>query len=160
LFERGDIAIAVWYTDRTGAAAAKGVPVAAAYPKEGAIGIVPTVSVPKASQRRDLAQKYIAVLLSPEGQLCFAQSHFAGPTNKTVDLRPRRRGPVLAVPLVQQITFPDTVRVAKRFPDGPGGWGRGIARCPRGGAAGAGRSERRPAGALGAPAPKVVRCRD
>ena len=48
LFERGDIALAVWYTDRTGAAAAKGVPVAAAYPKEGAIGIVPTVSVPKA----------------------------------------------------------------------------------------------------------------
>ena len=36
LFERGDIAVAVWYTDRTGAAAAKGVPVAAAYPKEGA----------------------------------------------------------------------------------------------------------------------------
>ena len=86
LFERGDIAVAVWYTDRTGAAAAKGVPVAAAYPKEGAIGIVPTVSVPKASQKKELAQKYIATLLSPEGQLCFAQSQFAGPTNKTVKL--------------------------------------------------------------------------
>ena len=49
LFERGDIALAVWYTDRTGAAALKGVPVAAAYPSEGAIGIVPTVSVPKGS---------------------------------------------------------------------------------------------------------------
>src|SRR5262249_61035755 len=67
LFERGDIALAVWYTDRTGAAAAKGVPVAAAYPSEGAIGIVPTVSVPKSSQKRELAQKYIAVLLSPAG---------------------------------------------------------------------------------------------
>jgi len=30
LFERGDIALAVWYTDRTGAAALKAVPVAAA----------------------------------------------------------------------------------------------------------------------------------
>ena len=67
LFERGDIAVAVWYTDRTGAAAAKGVPVAAAYPKEGAIGIVPTVSVPKASQKRELAQKYIAALLVAGG---------------------------------------------------------------------------------------------
>ena len=61
---------------------------AAAYPKEGAIGIVPTVSVPKASQKKELAQKYIATLLSPEGQLCFAQSQFAGPTNKTVKLPP------------------------------------------------------------------------
>ena len=65
LFERGDIVVAVWYTDRTGAAAAKGVPVAAAYPKEGAIGIVPTVSIPKASQKQELAQKYIAIAPAP-----------------------------------------------------------------------------------------------
>src|SRR5215470_7821981 len=86
LFERGDITVAVWYTDRTGAAAAKGVPVAAVFPKEGAIGIVPTVAVPKSSPRRELAQKYIATLLSPEGQLCFAQSQFAGPSNRKVKL--------------------------------------------------------------------------
>ena len=36
----------------------KGVPVAAAYPTEGAIGIVPNVSVPKGSQTRELAQYF------------------------------------------------------------------------------------------------------
>ena len=128
LFERGDIAVAVWYTDRTGAAAAKGVPVAAAYPKEGAIGIVPTVSVPKASPKKELAQKYIATLLSPEGQLCFAQSQFAGPSNKTVKLPPDLAKLVPYGDLVQRMYFPDTDLVAKKFPEWSERWGREIAR--------------------------------
>ncbi len=128
LFERGDIAVAVWYTDRTGAAAAKGVPVAAAYPKEGAIGIVPTVSVPKASQKRELAQKYIAALLSPEGQLCFAQSQFAGPTNKKVQLPADLAKLVPYGDLVQRMYFPDTDFVARKFPEWSERWGREIAR--------------------------------
>ncbi len=128
LFERGDIAVAVWYTDRTGAAAAKGVPVAAAYPKEGAIGIVPTVSVPKASQKRELAQKYISVLLSPEGQLCFAQTQFAGPTNKKVQLPPDLAKLVPSADIVPRMYFPDTDLVAKKFPEWSERWGREIAR--------------------------------
>ena len=128
LFERGDIALAVWYTDRTGAAALKGVPVAAAYPKEGGIGIVPTVSVPKASQKRDLAQKYIAVLLSPEGQLCFGQSQFAGPTNKKVQLPPDLAKLVPYGPIVERMFFPDTDLVARKFPEWSERWGREIAR--------------------------------
>jgi putative spermidine/putrescine transport system substrate-binding protein len=128
LFERGDIAVAVWYTDRTGAAAAKGVPVAAAYPKEGAIGIVPTVSVPKASQKKELAQKYIATLLSPEGQLCFAQSQFAGPSNKTVKLPPDLAKLVPYGDLVQRMSVPDTDRVAKKVPEWSERGGREIAR--------------------------------
>ncbi len=128
LFERGDIALAVWYTDRTGAAALKGVPVAAAYPSEGAIGIVPTVSVPKASPKRELAQKYIAALLSPEGQLCFAKSQFAGPTNKKVQVPPDLAKLVPYGPLVQRMFFPDTDLVARKFPEWSERWGREIAR--------------------------------
>jgi putative spermidine/putrescine transport system substrate-binding protein len=128
LFERGDIAVAVWYTDRTGAAAAKGVPVAAAYPKEGAIGIVPTVAVPKASQKRDLAQKYITTLLSPEGQLCFAQTQFAGPSNKTVRLPADLAKLVPYGEIVQRMYFPDTDLVARKFPEWSERWGREIAR--------------------------------
>src|SRR5215831_7652627 len=128
LFERGDIAVAVWYTDRTGAAAAKGVPVAAAYPKEGAIGIVPTVAVPKASQKRELAQKYIGTLLSPEGQLCFAQAQFAGPSNKTVKLPPDLAKLVPYGEIIQHMYFPDTDLVAKKFPEWSERWGREIAR--------------------------------
>ncbi|HYB42881.1 MAG TPA: ABC transporter substrate-binding protein [Candidatus Methylomirabilis sp.] len=128
LFERGDISLAVWYTDRTGAAAAKGVPVAAAYPKEGAIGIVPTVAVPKASQKRELAQKYIATLLSPEGQLCFARTQFAGPSNAKVKLPADLAGLVPYGDIIQQMYFPDTDVVAKKFPEWSERWGREIAR--------------------------------
>jgi len=128
LFERGDIAIAVWYTDRTGAAASKGVPVAAAYPKEGAIGIVPTVSIPKGTQKKDLAQKYIDVLLSPEGQLCYAQSQFAGPTNKKVKL-PGDLAKLLPYgENVERMYFPDTDVVARKLPEWSERWGREIAR--------------------------------
>jgi len=128
LFERGDILVAVWYTDRTGAAAAKGVPVAAVYPKEGAIGIVPTVSIPKASQKADLARKYITVLLSPEGQVCFAQSQFAGPNNRKVQLTPDLGKLVPYGENVQRMFFPDTDYVARKFPEWSERWGREIAR--------------------------------
>jgi putative spermidine/putrescine transport system substrate-binding protein len=128
LFERGDIAVAVWYTDRTGAAAAKGVPVAAAYPREGAIGIVPTVSIPKGSQKKELAQQYISVLLSPEGQLCYAQAQFAGPSNKTVSL-PADLAKLLPYgENVQRMYFPDTDAVARKLPEWAERWGREIAR--------------------------------
>ena len=128
LFERGDILVAVWYTDRTGAAAAKGVPVGAVYPKEGAIGIVPTVSIPKASQKADLARKYITVLLSPEGQVCFAQSQFAGPNNRKVQLAPDLGKLVPYGENVQKMYFPDTDYVARKFPEWSERWGREIAR--------------------------------
>jgi spermidine/putrescine-binding protein len=128
LFERGDILVAVWYTDRTGAAAAKGVPVAAVYPKEGAIGIVPTVSIPKASQKRELAQKYVSVLLSPEGQVCFAQSQFAGPNNRKVQLPADLARLVPYGENVQKMFFPDTDFVARKFPEWSERWGREIAR--------------------------------
>ena len=128
LFERGDIAVAVWYTDRTGAAASKGVPVAAAYPKEGAIGIVPTVSIPKGSQKKDLAEKYIAVLLSPEGQTCYAQSQFAGPTNKKVKLAPDLAKLLPYGENVERMYFPDTDAVARKLPEWAERWGREIAR--------------------------------
>jgi spermidine/putrescine-binding protein len=128
LFERGDIAVAVWYTDRTGAAAAKGVPVAAAYPKEGAIGIVPTVAIPKGSGKKELAQKYIAVLLSPEGQLCYAQSQFAGPSNRTVQLPPDLARLLPYGENAQRMFFPDTDLVARKLPEWAERWGREIAR--------------------------------
>jgi spermidine/putrescine-binding protein len=128
LFERGDIAIAVWYADRTGAAAVKGVPVASAYPKEGAIGIVPTVSIPKGSQKKDLAEKYISVLLSPEGQLCYAQNQFAGPSNKKVKLPADLARLLPYGENVERMYFPDTDVVARRLPEWAERWGREIAR--------------------------------
>jgi len=128
LLERGDIAVTVWYTDRTGAAAAKGVPVAASYPKEGAIGIIPTVSIPRGSPRKALAHRYIATLLAPEGQLCFAQTQFAGPSHRKVEL-PAELARLL--PYRENVTrmyFPDTDVVARKLPEWAERWQREIAR--------------------------------
>ena len=129
LFERGDIAVAVWYTDRTGAAAAKGVPVAAAYPKEGAIGIVPTVSVPKASQKRELAQKYIAIAAVAGGPALLRAVAVRRP-HATRRSSCRRTWPS-SCPTArscERMYFPDTDLVAKKFPEWSERWGREIAR--------------------------------
>jgi len=84
--------------------------------------------VPKASQKRELAQKYIATLLAPEGQVCFAQSQFAGPTNRKVQLPADLAKLVPYGDLVQHMYFPDTDFVAKKFPEWSERWGREIAR--------------------------------
>ena len=128
LFERGDIAIAPWSFDRIGAAAAKGVPVAVSFPKEGAIGILPTVSVPKGSPNTELAHKYIDVLLSPEGQKCFAEKQFAGPTNKTVTLPEELAKALPYGKTVEAMHFPDTAKLARNLPTWTERWGREIAR--------------------------------
>ena len=128
LFERGDIAIAPWSVDRIGAAAAKGVPVAISFPKEGAVGILPTVSIPKGSPNTELAHKYIDVLLSPEGQKCFAEKQFAGPTNKTVTLPDDLAKAVPYGKIVEAMYFPDTAALARNLPAWTERWGREIAR--------------------------------
>jgi spermidine/putrescine-binding protein len=128
LFERGDIIIAPWYVDRVGAAAAKGVPVAVSFPTEGAIGILPTVSIPKGAKNKALSEKYVDILLSPEGQKCFAERQFAGPTNKTVKLAPDLAKQVPFGDNVEKMYFPDTEYIAKVLPEWAERWGREIAR--------------------------------
>src|SRR5260370_36316448 len=85
--------------------------------------MVRTVSVPKGSQKRELAQKYITVLLSPAGRLCFGQRQCAGPTNKKVQLPADLAKLVPYGPLVQRMFFPDTDLVAKKFPEWSERWG-------------------------------------
>jgi putative spermidine/putrescine transport system substrate-binding protein len=86
LFERGEIAIAVWYPDRAGVAADKGLPIAVAYPKEGAVGILPAIVIPKGTKKLDLAHKFVDVILSAEGQMCFSERAYIGSVNKNVVL--------------------------------------------------------------------------
>lgn len=127
LFERGEIVIAPWYPDRIGSAADKGVPVAVAYPKEGAVGIQPTVSVPKGGNK-ELAMKYIDVLLSREGQKCFAERKYAGPVNTKVELSEKVRKIVPFGESYEKLWYPDSELVAKLRPGWTERWQREIAR--------------------------------
>lgn len=128
LFERGEIVMAPWYPDRIGSAADKGVPVAVAYPKEGAVGIQPTVVVPKGSKNQALAMAFIDVLLSPEGQKCFAEKKYAGPVNTKVELSDKVKAIVPFGESYDNLWYPDTDAVAKLRPGWTERWQKEVAR--------------------------------
>lgn len=127
LFERGEIVIAPWYPDRAGSAADAGVPVAVAYPVEGAVGIQPTASVPRGANT-ELAMQYIDVLLSPEGQACFAELKYAGPVNVNVEISDRARAIVPYGPTFEALWYPDSERIAELRGEWTERWRREIAR--------------------------------
>jgi len=126
LFERGEVIIAPWYPDRIGSAADKGVPVAVAYPKEGAVGIQPTLSIPKGSANKKLAMKFIDVVLSQEGQACFAEKKYAGPVNTKVSLSDKVAKIVPFGESYENLWYPDTDVVAKERPKWTKRWQRAI----------------------------------
>ena len=128
LFERGEIVMAPWYPDRIGSAADKGVPVAVAYPQEGAVGIQPTVSVPKGSANKALALQYIDILLSAEGQKCFAEKKYAGPVNTQVELSDKVKAIVPFGESYDNLWYPDTDAIARLRPGWTERWQREIAR--------------------------------
>ena len=127
LFERGEIVIAPWYPDRIGSAADKGVPVAVAYPAEGAVGIQPTVAVPKGARNLDLAMAFIDVLLSAEGQKCFAEKKYAGPVNTMVELSDRVRAIVPFGASYDNLWYPDSDEVARLRPGWTERWQKEVA---------------------------------
>jgi len=127
LFERGEIAMAPWYPDRIGSAADKGVPVAVAYPKEGAVGIQPTVSVPMGAANKELAMQYIDVLLSKEGQKCFAERKYAGPVNTTVELSVKVKAIVPFGESYERLWYPDSDAIAELRPGWTERWQKEIA---------------------------------
>ncbi len=128
LFERGEIVMAPWYPDRIGSAADKGIPVAVAYPKEGAVGIQPTASVPKGSKNKDLAMAFIDVLLSKEGQKCFAEKKYAGPVNTEVELSDKVKAIVPFGESYENLWYPDTDEVARLRPGWTERWQKEVAR--------------------------------
>lgn len=128
LFERGEIVMAPWYPDRIGSAADKGVPVAVAYPKEGAVGIQPTVSVPKGAANKELAMAFIDVLLSAEGQKCFAEKKYAGPVNTEVDLSDKVKAIVPFGESYENLWYPDTDDIARLRPGWTERWRKEVAR--------------------------------
>lgn len=127
LFERGEIVIAPWYPDRIGSAADKGVPVAVAYPKEGAVAIQPTVSIPMGAPNKELAMQFIDTLLSPETQKCFAEKKYAGPVNRNVDLSDKARAVVPFGESFDKMWFPDTEEIAKLRPGWTERWQKEVA---------------------------------
>jgi len=128
LFERQEIAIAVWYPDRAGSAIDKGLPLAVVYPKEGAVGILPALVIPKGGRSPALALKYIDEVLSREGQACFAERKYAGPVNTQVKLSDKAAKIVPYKETFDNLWLPDPEAVAKSLPEWTKRWQREVAR--------------------------------
>lgn len=128
LFERGDVLIAPWYPDRAGRAADNGAPVAVAYPKEGAIGILGTMAIAKGAKNLELAKKFIDVSLSEGGQKCFAERQYSGPVNTKVSLNDKTKRLVPVGETFEKLWFPDFRYVAQKQPEWVERWRREIQR--------------------------------
>ncbi len=128
LFERGEIAIAVWYPDRAGVAADKGLPVAVAYPKEGSVGILPVVQIPKGTKKIDLAHKFIDVVLSAEGQKCFSERAYIGSVNKGVTLSEKVAKIAPTGETLDKLWFVDPDVLSRQIPGWTRRWQREVAR--------------------------------
>ncbi|MGE0803869.1 MAG: ABC transporter substrate-binding protein [Lautropia sp.] len=128
LFERGEIEVAVWYPDRAGSAIDKGLPLRVVYPKEGAVGILPALVMPKGGKSADLALKYIDEVLSAKGQACFAEKKYAGPVNTEVTLSDKAAAIVPYKATFDAMWMPEPEAVAKGLPTWTRRWQREVAR--------------------------------
>lgn len=128
LFERGEIVIAAWYPNNAAAAAAKGLSLAVAYPKEGAVGILPTMVIPKGTKKLDLAHKFVDQVLSAEGQKCFSERAIIGSVNTKVTLSDKVAKIVPYGETLKNTWFIDPEVVAKNIPTWTRRWQREVAR--------------------------------
>lgn len=127
LFQRGDIVIAPWYPDRTGAQIDKGLDLAVAYPKEGAVGIKPVLVIPKGAPHLDLALKYVDTVLSEDNQTCFSTRQYAAPVNTKVALPDKIKKIVATGEDYNRLWFPDPQAVASHLVEWTRRWQREIA---------------------------------
>jgi putative spermidine/putrescine transport system substrate-binding protein len=128
LFEREEIAIAPWYPDRAGVAMDKGLSLAVAYPKEGAVGILPSVMIPKGTTKLDLAYKFLDQVLSAEGQACFSERAYIGAVNTKVKLSEKLQKIVPNGETLEKAWFIDPEVIAKNTANWTRRWQREVAR--------------------------------
>jgi putative spermidine/putrescine transport system substrate-binding protein len=127
MFERGEIAIAPWYTDRAAVAEDKGAPVKFVYPSEGGIGVRVALVIPKGTKNPDAALAFVDQVLSKEAQECFAEKMYGGPVNKTAVLK-GRAAEVVPPDQYGKLYFLDPEVVSKSVASWRQRWQREIAR--------------------------------
>ena len=86
LMNSGEAWLAPWTSDRGLSQMAAKAPIAVTVPKEGAIYFTSHIAIVKGTKKKDLAEKYLNVAISPEAQLMNAQEAFLGPANSKVKL--------------------------------------------------------------------------
>ena len=88
MFQSGDIWLAVWGSSRVAAMQKAGFPLAMVRPKEGAVVLMTAACAITGGPDVDLADAFLAWLVSPGVQGAFAAKYGAGPTNSATVLAP------------------------------------------------------------------------
>lgn len=95
LFQSGEIWLAVWGSSRAAAMVEAGFPMGFVRPKEGGVVLMTATCAVEGGPNPELAQKFVAHLVSPAVQQAFAAQYGAGPTNRAVELPPAVAGKVV-----------------------------------------------------------------
>jgi putative spermidine/putrescine transport system substrate-binding protein len=112
----GEYALGIHAQTRVLPLAARGYPIAFAYPKEGAITMLSSAAVVKNAPNRELAQKFVNRLLEPDAQKAFVEEFFYGPATLGVEVPAKMQEmgvptPERAAPLIR---IDDATAAAKR----------------------------------------------
>ncbi|SHJ22399.1 putative spermidine/putrescine transport system substrate-binding protein [Roseomonas rosea] len=88
MFQSGEIWLAVWGSSRAAAMVEAGFPMGFVRPKEGGVVLMTAACAVEGTPNPDLAQKFLAHLVSPEVQASFSRQYGSGPTNRNTQLPP------------------------------------------------------------------------
>jgi putative spermidine/putrescine transport system substrate-binding protein len=131
LIQQGTTVIGTWNIDRVVNLAATGVPVTFVAPKEGSWGIKEVITVVKGRPNRDLAYKFIDLMLSPEEQVNTAKFIGLGPVNRKAQLDPETAGKVIYGPeQIAKLTIPNWEVVNAKRAEWTERWNKEVERRP------------------------------
>ncbi len=109
LFQSGEVVIGAHYASAAWFMADKGLPIAYAVPKEGALAGDIRVHVVKGTKHREAAQKLADFAVSPQAQKALAEILYVAPTARGVELsaKARERMPYGAGGSMKDLRIPD-----------------------------------------------------
>ncbi len=125
-FKTGELDVGVMWLARIAMWQNAGIPVAAAFPKEGCILYVSGMCVPKNAPNKAAAFKYLNAMLDPSAQLGFAQNMGYLPTVTNAPLTGKVAQQLALPSPAPKLVVPDFAVTSKALPDIADWWKKSI----------------------------------
>jgi putative spermidine/putrescine transport system substrate-binding protein len=113
LYQSGDVVVATEFDYYLEGMKEQNFDIDYVYPKEGGIGVPEYVSIVKGTQKQELAEVFLDIMLDPEVQGEFARTTFQGPTNSLVKLTDAEAARCSCGPNLEKIRIFDPEVMAK-----------------------------------------------
>ncbi len=125
--QQGGAVIGSWNVDRVANLASTGVPIEFVFPKEGVWGWKEVMTVVKGRPNRELAYKFVNMMMSKEHQEKNAELLGLGPTSKSAKLSPELAKKVIYGPdYIKQVGFPNWDFINEKRPEITERWNKEI----------------------------------